>query len=150
MDPGGSGGSNPGSARGRQWERTIGTCEFVLNLGPPKNLPFYPQKVRCSRPTLRECSPLLKITRKDQKIHFNKPKQVYPQRHGSCFAGGLHLVGAQCLFKLLFHCRFNSCNSRAADIKFTVFPVSFCFHCFESERGRNGSGRASKEWGAVF
>lgn len=78
MDPGravGGGGSNPGSARGRQWEKTISTCEFVLNLGPPKNLPlcyFYPLKVRCSRPTLRECPPLLKITKKDQKIHFNR------------------------------------------------------------------------------
>lgn len=120
---------------------------------PPKNLPlcyFYPQKVRCSRPTLRECSPLLKITKKDQKIHFNRLKQVYPQRHGSCFAGGLHLAGALCLFKLLFHCRFNVCNSRAADIKFTGFLSSFCFQCFESERVGEYLRQSFQRAGVVF
>lgn len=72
------------------------------------------------------------ITKKDRKIDFNRLKQVYPERHGSCFAGGLDLAAALCLFKLLFHCRFDVFNFRAADIKFSRFLSSFSFQCFES------------------
>lgn len=113
----------------------------------PATVLFLPTKGQVFQANTERMFCTFEITKTDQKIHVNRRKQVHPKTHGSRFPGGPHLAGALCLFKLLFHSRFNVCNFRVADMKFTGLLNSFHFQCFRSETGSSGCERASKERG---